>query len=118
MVWQHVWLAADRDICLGEAHVPDGFGNKPLSETSPDPASQEPADHMARALQEYQQARFGPVHLDYLNIFKGRLQNALQSEDLPPLLLAKIEVELFSQQIEKLKARMFDETVRAMTHWL
>jgi len=120
MLWQHACLAANRDIslCLGEAHVPDGFSNKPLSEMSADPVGQETADHMVRALQEYQQARFGPVHFEYLSIFRGRLQNALQSEVSPPLLLAKIEVELFSQQIEKLKSRMLDETVRAMTHWL
>jgi hypothetical protein len=98
--------------------VPDGFSNETPSEMSADQTGQETADHMARALQEYQQARFGQVHFDYLSIFRGRLQNALQSDDLPPLLLAKIEVELLSQQIENLRSRMFDETVRAMTHWL
>jgi hypothetical protein len=120
MVWQHERLGANRDIslCLGEAYVPDGFSNKPPSEMTANQAGQETADHMARALQEYQQARFGRVHFDYLSIFRGRLQNALQSDDLPPLILAKIEVELFSQQIENLRSRMVDETARAMTHWL
>jgi len=112
-------LGATRDSALlGEAHVPDGFSNKPLSEVNAEQVGEQASDHMARALQEYQQARFGPVHFDYLSIFKGRLENALRSDDSPPLLLAKIEVELFSQQIEKLRSRMLDETVRAMTHWL
>jgi phage host-nuclease inhibitor protein Gam len=33
------------------------------------------------------------------------------------MLIAKVEVELFAGQIDKLKSRMFDETVRATTHW-
>jgi hypothetical protein len=98
--------------------VADGFSNNPHSGANANQVSAETGDHIGRALQEYQQARFGPVHFDYLSIFKGRLQSALESHDSPPLLLAKIEVELFSQQIEKLRSRMFDETSRAMTHWL
>jgi hypothetical protein len=113
------WLGANHDISLlGEACVPDGYSNKPLTGVNAAQAGAETSDHMTRALREYQQARFGQVHFDYLSIFKGRLENALRSDDSPPLMLAKIEVELFSQQIEKLKSRMFDETVRAMTHWL
>jgi hypothetical protein len=115
MVWQHVLAGCyARSARLGEAHVPDGFSDKPVGGANVEQAG----DHMARALQQYQQARFGPVHFDYLSIFKGRLEHALRSDDSPPLLLAKIEVELFSQQIEKLSSRMLAETVRAMTHWL
>ena len=73
---------------------------------------------MARALHDYQQARFGSVHADYLKIFRDRLEKALRSDDSAPMAVAKVEVELFAGQIDKLKSRMFEETVRAMTHWL
>jgi hypothetical protein len=72
---------------------------------------------MARAFHDYQRARFGSVHADYLTIFRDRLQNAMRSEESPPLLVAKIEVELFSEQLQKLRSKMFEETVRAMAHW-
>jgi hypothetical protein len=100
--------------------MPNCFGDKPptADEAKACQAGQDTGDHMVRALHEYQQARFGSVHVDYLKIFRDRLKNALQSRDSPPLLVAKVEVELFAEQIEKLKSRMFDETVRAMTHWL
>jgi hypothetical protein len=111
------WVLLAMALFLGEADVPDGFSNKPLHGVNVEQTG-EAGDHVARALQEYQNARFGPVHFDYLSIFKGRLENALRSDDSPPLVLAKIEVELFSQQIGKLRSRMLDETVRAMMHWL
>jgi len=97
----------------------DSFSNKPPTgdEGSASAGDQATGEHMARALREYQQARFGPIHADYLNIFRDRLQSALRSEERPPLLVANSEVDLFSAQIEKLKSKMFDETVRAMTHW-
>ena len=99
--------------------MPNCFGEKPptVDEANALQGRQEAADHMVRALHEYQQARFGPVHADYLKIFSDRLKNALQSDDSPPMLVAKVEVELFAEQIEKLKSRMFEATVRAMTHW-
>ena len=97
----------------------DGSGKQPLTagEANAYQAAHETGDHMARALREYQKVRFGPVHANYLIIFRDRLKNALLSEDAPPLLVAKVEVELFAGQIEKLKSRMFDESVAAMAHW-
>ena len=87
------------------------------AEANASQAAQGTEDHMVRALHEYQQARFGSVQADYLKIFQDRLNNALRSDDAPPMLIAKVEVELFAGQIDKLKSRMFDETVRATTHW-
>jgi hypothetical protein len=86
-------------------------------EANPERPVNETAEHMARAFHEYQKALFGPVQTNYLTIFRDRLHNALRSDDAPPLLVAKVEVELFAGQIDKLKSRMFDETVRAMAHW-
>jgi hypothetical protein len=99
--------------------MPNWSSEDPLAagEANAFQAGQETADHMVRALREYQRARFGSVHADYLKIFRDRLENALRSDDSPPLLVAKVEVDLFAEQIEKLKSRMFGETVRAMTHW-
>ena len=74
------------------------------------------AEHMARAFREYQKTRFGPVHDSYLNVFRERLHNALRSDE-SPLLVAKVEAELFGKHIEKLKSKMFDETVQAMANW-
>jgi len=97
----------------------NSFGEDPptAAQSNASPVGQGTEDHMVRALQEYQQARFGSVQADYLKIFRDRLNNALRSDDAPPLLVAKVEVELFAGQIDKLKSRMFDETVRATTHW-
>ena len=97
----------------------DGSSKKPpaTGEANADHAGRETAEHMARAFHDYQKALFGPVQTNYLTIFRDRLHNALRSDDAPPLLVAKVEVELFAGQIEKLKSRMFDETVRAMAHW-
>jgi hypothetical protein len=98
--------------------VSDGSSVKPpATEANAGQPGHETAQHMARAFHEYQQALFGPVQTNYLTIFRDRLHNALRSDDAPPLLVAKVEVELFAGQIEKLKSRMFDETVRAMAHW-
>ena len=33
------------------------------------------------------------------------------------MLVAKVEAELFGKHIEKLKSKMFDETVQAMANW-
>jgi len=52
------------------------------------------------------------VHDGYLKVLRERLQNALRSDDAPPLLLAEIEADLFGEQIEKLKSQMFDETLQ------
>jgi hypothetical protein len=99
--------------------MPNSSGEDPPTATEANASQvlQDTGDHMVRALHEYQQARFGSVHAHYLKIFRDRLNNALQSDGSPPMHVAKVEVELFAQQIEKLKSRMFDETVRAMTHW-
>jgi len=99
--------------------VSDGSRVKPPATNEPNAerSGHETAEHMARAFREYQMALFGPVQANYLTIFRDRLHNALRSDDAPPLLVAKVEVELFAGQIEKLKSRMFDETVRAMAHW-
>jgi hypothetical protein len=99
--------------------MPNSFGEDPptATEANASQAVQDTGDHMVRALHEYQRARFGPVHVDYLKIFRDRLNTALQSDGAPPMLVAKVEVDLFAQQIEKLKSRMFEDTVRAMTHW-
>jgi len=100
--------------------MPNSFSEKPPTAAEEDvpQAGQDTADHMARALHDYQQARFGSVHADYLKIFRDRLEKALRSDDSAPMAVAKVEVELFAGQIDKLKSRMFEETVRAMTHWL
>jgi hypothetical protein len=97
----------------------NSFGEDPptAAEANASQAGQGTEDHMMRALQEYQQARFGSVQADYLKIFRDRLNSALRSDDVPPMFVAKVEVELFAGQIDKLKSRMFDETVRATTHW-
>jgi hypothetical protein len=107
-------------LSLGGAYVPEDLAdNTPhlAGEVNADHARQETGVHMARALHNYQQARFGSVHADYLKIFRDRLQSALRSEESPPLHVAKVEVELFSEQIQNLRSRMFAETVRAMPHW-
>jgi hypothetical protein len=97
----------------------DWSGNRPQTagEVNTAHARQATGEHMARAFHDYQRARFGSVHADYLTIFRDRLQNAMRSEESPPLLVAKIEVELFSEQLQKLRSKMFEETVRAMAHW-
>ena len=95
----------------------DGSSKQPPATAEENTSQTKTGEHMARALQDYQKARFGPVQTNYLTIFRDRLQNALGSDDAPPLDVAKNEVELFSEQIEKLKSRMFDETIRAMGHW-
>jgi hypothetical protein len=99
--------------------MPNSFDEEPpaATEANASQAGQDTGDQMVRALHEYQQARFGSVHADYLKIFRDRLNNALQSDGSPPMLVAKVEVELFAEQIERLKSRMFEETVRATTHW-
>jgi hypothetical protein len=106
-------------VVLGKALRPleVSVSNKPLTsgEVNPPQAGQDAAEQMARAFHEYQNIQFGPVHDRYLDVFRERLQNALRSES--PLLVAKSEAELFGDHIEKLKSKMFDETVQAMAHW-
>ena len=70
--------------------MPNCFGDKPPTADEAN-ACQDTGDHMVRALHEYQQARFGSVHADYLKIFGDRLKNALQSHDCHHCLLRKLK---------------------------
>ena len=95
----------------------DWLRKKPLTagEVKAYQAGQGLGADMAEALIAYQQARFVPVRDGYLSVFRDRLQNAIKSEDAPPLSIAAIEGDLFAENLEKLKMQMFDETVKAMS---
>jgi hypothetical protein len=98
----------------------DWLRKKPLTagEVKAYQSGQDFGAQMAQAFIAYQKKRFGPVHDNYLNVLRERLQNAVRSEDAPPLLIAKIEGDLFVENLDKLKMQMFDETIAAMADWL
>ena len=98
----------------------DWLGKKPLTadDVKAYQGGQDLGAEMGQAFNDYQRKRFGPVHNSYLNVLRERLQSALRSEEAPPLIIAKIESDLFVENLNELKMKMFDETMVAMSDWL
>src|SRR5262245_9128952 len=78
---------------------------------------QQAGDEMATAFQLYQEQRFGPVHTRYLDILRESLQDALKSEDKPPILVCRANLQVFEDNVKELRTQMFEETKSSMAKW-
>ena len=66
-------------------------------------------DDIDRAFEEFLEYRFTPVQKNYLDILRGRFQEALHGENAPPLTLARIEYKIFLEQLDDMRPKMAEE---------
>jgi hypothetical protein len=78
---------------------------------------QQAGEEMATAFRIYQEQRFGPVYIKYLNIFRDALQSALKQEDKPPLLMCRAHMDVIEENVKELRTQMFEETKSSMAEW-
>jgi hypothetical protein len=76
------------------------------------------AQEMASSLDEFMTARFAQANAALLDVLRGRLDGCREPADAPPLIVARIQYEIFLEQLQELRPRMLDDTNAAMAKWL
>jgi len=69
----------------------------------------EMADNFANDLERLMQIRFGPVAENYLGVLQGQLNKCLNPTDAPPIIVARIEYKVFTENLDELCDKMTAE---------
>jgi hypothetical protein len=73
---------------------------------------------MAEAVQAVTEARFKSVQDGYLNVLRDRFRLALNQADAPPITLARIEYNVFIENVGELKTKMPPEFQATLAEWV
>jgi uncharacterized membrane protein YhaH (DUF805 family) len=115
-------------IWLGSAKGTAGnnrFGADPLKPRGVDPKQtdayqmgQKFSGEMWSAFTGYFDSRFLPVRENYLNVLRQLVRQSFNSQDGPPLTIARVEYRVFLNRIKELEDQIFGESCDAMHEWL
>jgi hypothetical protein len=80
---------------------------------------QKAAQNFGTDLDTYAGRRFEEIGASYLKEFKDRLDLAeVADKDSPPLILAKIELNVFWDRVQELKPKLVEEILSAYAEWM
>jgi hypothetical protein len=114
------YFATRRSSALGDLPMFGWFKKKPLP---PDPQTayelgEQAAQKFEVDLEAYLETRFRRTFTDYLDVLRQQLTAALDSLDAPPLVLAKIELKIFNDNVDKLRDSMTSDISSALHKWM
>jgi hypothetical protein len=67
------------------------------------------AEHFSNDLDRLFQVRFGPVADGYLSVVQGQFNKSLDPTDAPPIVIARIEFDVFRENVTELRNKMTAE---------
>jgi len=95
------------------------FKKKPTREdTEPFKMGERAGEEMIAAFDHLMTTRFAPVRENYLGILRDRLRAASKAVDVPPLTVARIELDVFTDEAKKLREKMLQNICVTLRGWL
>lgn len=97
-----------------------GWGKKKTAKPEDTHAYQLGADmgrQMGDAVNEFIEPRFATVGDGYLNVLRDRLRLCFDDTRAPPIVLARIEYNIFKDNVIELKSKMPDEFQMYLSDW-
>lgn len=79
---------------------------------------QRASNQFAEDLQKLMDTRFKPTFDGYLGVLQGQLNKSLAPTDAPPILSARIEYNVFVENVAELNDKMTAEIVATLSGWM
>jgi hypothetical protein len=75
-------------------------------------------ESMTADLQQFMSTRFDPVFDGYVGALTERFETVYDNDEAPPIILARIEFDIFNDHVRELREKMGAEVNAAMREWL
>jgi len=79
---------------------------------------QKAAQSFGKDVDAFAEPRFEEVRTNYMKVFRERLDQAEIDDEAPPLILARIEHNVFMDNVQKLKPQLVEEILTACGDWM
>ena len=76
------------------------------------------ANDFVASLRLFVETRFQPVHQQFLEILAKNFRDNMHRTDAPPLTLARIDYDVFLENVEDIRTKMHTEITERMRDWI